>query len=167
MRDDPLRLSLTHICCININYSPIKMISRLPEKPCKAKGKKMLRVYKEHATTHLWAAALNSKRLGERWPYGDEAPWINTCSCSGLALREHTGVRSSFWGPSDTHKSEHHPRPSTMAWLFSHIIWRWVGDSTGFDPDKSALPAGDSNSSPVGSVWVMCVTAVLQGCFVV
>jgi hypothetical protein len=62
-----------------------------------------------------------------------------------------------------THRSEHHPSPSTLAWLFSHIIWRWVGDSTGIDPDKSALPAGDSNWSPVGSMWcdsalwVMCV----------
>lgn len=166
MRDDPLRLSLTHICRINTSYYPIKMISRLPEKPCKVKGKKMLRVYnKEHTTTHLWVAALTSRRLGESWSRGDEAPWISTESCSGLALREHTGVRSFFWGPADTHQSEHHPRPSALAWLFSHIIWRWVGDSTGFDPDKSALPAGDSNWSPVGSVWVMCV--MLHGCFVV
>lgn len=65
-----------------------------------------------------------------------------------------------------THKSEHHPSPSTPAWLLSHIIWRWVGDSTRFDPDNSALAAGDSNWSPVGSVWcdsalwVMC--AMLQ-----
>lgn len=35
-----LSLSLTHICHINTSYYPIRMISRLSEKPCKAKGKK-------------------------------------------------------------------------------------------------------------------------------
>lgn len=143
------------------------MISRLSEKPCKAKRKKDAKSLRQEAYHYtscerlLWTA---SNWAGERavviWRWSPlnkpgklqwSSPW-----------RTHWGVlillRPIWW-----HRSEHHPSPSTLAWLFSHIIWRWVGDSTGIDPDKSALPAGDSNWSPVGSMWcdsalwVMCV----------
>lgn len=71
MRDDPLRLSLTHIRCSNTSYYPIKMISTLSEQPCKAKGKKMPRVHtKEHTTT----PPVGGRAAGTRGSPGDEAP---------------------------------------------------------------------------------------------
>lgn len=74
MRGDPLRLSLTHICCSNTSYYPIKMISRLSEKPCKAKGKKMLRVYtKEHTSTPPVSGCFK-QAAGARCSPGDEGP---------------------------------------------------------------------------------------------
>lgn len=95
--------------------------------------------------------------LGEGWSMrGGCSSWIDMESCSGIALVKNrlTRVQSIFLlrPMDDTHKSEHHPSPSTLAQLFPYIIWKWVGNSAGSDPDKSSLPAGGSNSSPVGSV---------------
>lgn len=84
------------------------MISRLSEKPCKAKGKKDAKSLRQEAYHYtscerlLWTASnWAGERASERWSSRDEAPWINLESCSGLALGEHTEVCSFFWGPSD------------------------------------------------------------------
>lgn len=94
---------------------------------------------KGHTLHILEVAAVDSKWL---WRERQSSPLSGMNSCSGIALEEQMDWGVTILVPIEaqckTHTAEHHPSPSTLAWIWCR-------------QDTSLLV--DSNSSPVDGMW--------------